>query len=62
VLGIAWELIKNKNWTIPEVYDGFNIYIKNGRHPVIEKFLPAYEEFVPNDLILTEQDYIHIIT
>ncbi len=62
VLGIAWDLIKNKNWTIPEVYDGFDIYIKSGRHPVIEKFLPSYEEFVPNDLVLTEQDYIHIIT
>ncbi len=34
----------------PEINNGCEIIIKDGRHPVVEDLLPAGDKFVPNDL------------
>lgn len=39
-----------ENYCRPEVNDAEEIVISDGRHPVVEKLLPAGEKFVPNDL------------
>ena len=39
------------NYTKPEITDTNELYIKDGRHPVVEKILPM-GEYVPNDLKL----------
>ena len=39
------------NYIKPEIDDSNEIYIKDGRHPVVEKILPM-GEYVPNDLKL----------
>ncbi len=39
-----------ENYCRPEVHDGDEITITDGRHPVVEKLLPAGDKFVPNDL------------
>ncbi len=39
------------NYTKPEITDTNELYIKEGRHPVIEKILPM-GQYVPNDLKL----------
>lgn len=36
----------------PEINDSYSISIKDGRHPVIERQLPAEHSYVPNDLEL----------
>jgi DNA mismatch repair protein MutS len=47
----------------PEVHEGSDIYIEEGRHPVVEQWLPAGEPFIPNDVILNNhEDQILIIT
>jgi len=43
------------NYTRPNVDTGSIINIKNGRHPVIEKILPA-GAFVENDSYLDEDE------
>jgi DNA mismatch repair protein MutS len=51
------------NYTRPELNDSKVLDIKEGRHPVIEKQLPAGESYVPNDLSLdTEDQQIIILT
>ncbi|MDP4261515.1 MAG: DNA mismatch repair protein MutS [Bacteroidota bacterium] len=45
----------------PEVHDGHEIYIKDGRHPVIERNLPVGESFISNDLELNKADQQIII-
>jgi len=45
----------------PQLNDSFTIEIKNGRHPVIEKHLPAGEEYVANDVMLDNDDQQIII-
>jgi DNA mismatch repair protein MutS len=47
----------------PEISDSTRLAIKAGRHPVIEKQLPAGESYVPNDVYLdTETRQILVIT
>lgn len=51
------------NYTRPTMADDLEITIKGGRHPVIEKNLPAEEEYVPNDVFLdSESQQIMMIT
>ena len=47
----------------PKLNDGFELDIKQGRHPVIEKQLPIDEEYVANDVYLdTEEQQVIILT
>lgn len=47
----------------PEINDSYQLEIKNGRHPVIEKQLPPGEAYVPNDIFLdNKKQQIVIIT
>jgi len=62
LLSFAITAIRNK-YCMPEINDSLELEIRDGRHPVIEKQLPAGEEYVPNDLFLdNHSDQILIIT
>jgi DNA mismatch repair protein MutS len=55
------EVAAEQNYVCPQLTDNFDIEIKEGRHPVIEKLLS--ERFVPNDIHLdNEKNLILIIT
>ena len=45
-------LAKQNNYTYPEIDNSFDLEIKQGRHPVIEKQLPLGETYIANDLFL----------
>jgi len=49
------------NYVRPVLDDSGSIDITDGRHPVIEKQLPAGESYVPNDLLLDADDQQIII-
>jgi DNA mismatch repair protein MutS len=54
---------RNNRYAKPTINDSFAINIKSGRHPVIEKQLPAGEVYVPNDIVLdSDKQQILIIT
>ncbi len=44
------KFAKQKGWCKPKIKQWYNIDIQEGRHPVIEKFLPKDEEFISNNL------------
>ncbi len=46
------QLAKDNHYNYPEIDDSFDLDIKNGRHPVIEKQLPIGEHYIANDLFL----------
>ncbi|HQO09044.1 MAG TPA: DNA mismatch repair protein MutS [Clostridiales bacterium] len=46
----------------PVFTDKNEIIIKNGRHPVVEKMLKHGQDFIPNDLTVTEDRNLLIIT
>jgi len=49
--GLA-HVSKINNYSKPIISDGLLIDIKDGRHPVIEQFLPVGEAYIPNDIFL----------
>ncbi len=57
------QLAKENNYTMPVMNDSTELFIKNGRHPVIEKQLPLGEQYIANDVILNrEEQQIIMIT
>jgi DNA mismatch repair protein MutS len=54
---------RENKYVRPVVTESHQLIIKQGRHPVIEKQLPATESYIPNDLMLdTEEQQIIILT
>ena len=49
------------NYKKPQLHDGDEIKIKNGRHPVIERNLPPSEPYIGNDVLLNKADQQIII-
>ena len=49
------------SYSRPEVTSNYDIQIKQGRHPVIERILP-FGQFIPNDTNLNEESNLLIIT
>lgn len=45
-------IAQENNYHRPEMNDEFAIDIKNGRHPVIEKYMKVGEEYIANDIYL----------
>jgi DNA mismatch repair protein MutS len=57
------SLAKTNKYTYPKIDDSFDLEIKGGRHPVIEKQLPLGEPYIANDLYLDrESQQIIMIT
>ncbi len=54
------EVASSNDYVRPEVDEGPEIRITEGRHPVLEVTLP--EPFVPNDTLLDEENQLLIIT
>ncbi len=62
LVGFA-SLAAQNNYVRPVITEEDSLDIKAGRHPVIEKQLPAGEEYVPNDVYLdNDKQQIIIIT
>lgn len=49
------------NYKKPELHEGFELELKDSRHPVIERNLPAGESYVANDISLNPADQQIII-
>lgn len=50
---------RSNNWVLPEITDNNEIFIKEGRHPVVEKNI---EYFIPNSCNLNDDNRMLIIT
>jgi DNA mismatch repair protein MutS len=62
ILSLA-TVARTNHYNRPEMNDGLAIDITDGRHPVIERYLPAGENYVANSLFLDSDDQqIYIIT
>jgi len=61
VLSTLAEVASSEAYVKPELTDGFDLEITAGRHPVVERMMPR-EKFIPNDLSLTEDARMMILT
>lgn len=57
VLAALGEAATRYGYVRPEVDDGDVIEIREGRHPVVERYLPDGRRFVPNDTTLNLNDH-----
>jgi DNA mismatch repair protein MutS len=52
-----------KNYSKPTINDNNDLFIEEGRHPIVEDSLPPGESFTANDTNFdTEEELVHIIT
>ena len=49
------ELAKTNNYVLPVIDNSYDLEIKNGRHPVIEKQLPLGDTYIANDVFLDNE-------
>jgi len=57
------QLAIENNYCMPLIDDSYDLDIKEGRHPVIEKQLKAHESYIPNDVFLdSDKQQIIMIT
>lgn len=50
------EIAQKNNYCRPEITEETTLDIREGRHAVIEKQLPLGEQYVPNDVLLNNED------
>jgi DNA mismatch repair protein MutS len=50
------HLAVSYNYTRPVINEGFDLIIKEGRHPVIERQLPPNEQYISNSIHLSPED------
>lgn len=55
------ELAANNNYIRPDITEGYELDLKDVRHPVIEKQLPIGEAYIPNDIYLDNSEQQVII-
>ena len=58
--GLA-RLAERRAYGRPEVHTGYDLEIREGRHPVVETMMPR-EEFIPNDTALEPDARVMILT
>jgi DNA mismatch repair protein MutS len=58
--GLA-RVAERRGYVRPEVHTGYDLEIRGGRHPVVETMMPR-ESFIPNDVVLTEDARVAILT
>jgi DNA mismatch repair protein MutS len=61
VLASLAEVAAREGYVRPELTDDFSLEITAGRHPVVERMMPR-EKFIPNDISLTEDARMIILT
>jgi DNA mismatch repair protein MutS len=61
VLASLAEVAVTERYVRPTVTTGFDLRIRAGRHPVVERMMPR-EKFIPNDVTLTEDARVIILT
>jgi len=61
VLATFAEVAEREGYTRPEMRDDFALEITGGRHPVVERMMPR-EQFIPNDVVLTDDARMIILT
>jgi len=55
------EVAEREGYVRPVMTDGFELDIRAGRHPVVERMMPR-EKFIPNDVRLTRDARVMILT
>jgi DNA mismatch repair protein MutS len=56
------EVAANNNYIRPALVPDGRLEIRDGRHPVVEQYMPSGERYVPNDIIFESGECVRVIT
>ena len=59
IAGFAYTAI-SRGYVRPVMYDGYDLILKDAKHPVLYQIMK--EDFIPNDIELSDKSFFHIIT
>lgn len=57
-----WRHSKQYGRCKPRMHEKFELVIEQGKHPVVDAYLPRHEQFIPNDLHCDRTSFFHLIT
>ena len=60
IASLADTATKN-NYVCPKIVEGYDLEIRNGRHPIVEKLIVG-EDYISNDIILDEETKVIVLT
>lgn len=55
------DIATKNNYVCPKIVEGYDLEIKSGRHPIVEKLVVG-EDYISNDIILDEETKIVVLT
>jgi DNA mismatch repair protein MutS len=61
VLAALARVAERRDYTRPEMHTGFELELRESRHPVVETMMPR-EAFIPNDVVLGPDARVMILT
>jgi len=62
VFGSLAEVAANNDYARPTLTSDSRLEIRDGRHPVVEQYMPSGERYVPNDIIFESGESVRVIT
>jgi len=61
VIASLADIATKNNYICPKIIEGYDLEIRNGRHPIVEKLVVG-EDYISNDIILDEETKVIILT
>ncbi len=61
VMASLADTATKNNYICPKIVEGYDLEIRNGRHPIVEKLIVG-EDYISNDIILDEETKVIVLT
>lgn len=61
VIASLADIATKNNYVCPKIVEGYDLEIRSGRHPIVEKLVVG-EDYISNDIILDEETKVIVLT
>ncbi|MCS5421530.1 MULTISPECIES: DNA mismatch repair protein MutS [Psychrilyobacter] len=61
VIASLADIATKNNYICPKIVEGYDLEIRSGRHPIVEKLVVG-EDYISNDIILDEETKVIVLT
>jgi len=61
VIASLADIATKNNYVCPKIVEGYDLEIRSGRHPIVEKLIVG-EDYISNDIILDEETKVIVLT
>ena len=61
VIASLADIATKNNYVCPKIVEGYDLEIRSGRHPIVEKLVVG-EDYISNDIVLDEETKVIVLT